>query len=145
MPVMPDASDPMDLSLRLVSDDFLSQLDGLLALEERKRVTPVDDPTFPALADQVQEAARRLLAQAAEQATRAEDVHSAALASGASSTIEDMPEELIPAQILALWREADQERRDVPVGSARWQELGIRIEALRRSYQRAYDRYRSDS
>jgi hypothetical protein len=140
---MPDDPETIDPTLRIVSDDFLAQLDGLLALEERKRLTPVDDPDFPQIADDVREAARLLLAQAAEQATRAEDVHSSAVASGASATIEEMREDLTPARILALWREADQERRAVPAGSARWQELTIQIEALRRSYQRAYERYRS--
>jgi hypothetical protein len=129
--------------LRVVSDDFLAQLDDLPALEERKRLTPVDDPAFPQIADDVREAAKLLLAHAAEQATRAEDVHSTAIASGASATIEEMQDDRTPAQILALWREADQERRAVPTGSARWQELTVQIEALRRSYQRAYDRYRS--
>lgn len=139
---MPDDAPQLDPTIRVVSDDFLTQLDVVLALEERKRLTPVDDPAFPRLAEEVREAARLLLSEAAEQSARAEDVHVAAITSGTTTTIEELPGDLTPARLLALWREADRERQTLDPGSARWHELNIRIDALRRAYQRAYEEYR---
>lgn len=139
---MPDDINGLDPTIRIVSDNLLAQLEAVFELEERKRNTPVDDPAFPRLAEEVREAARLLLAEAAEQSARAEDVHVAAISRGTTTTIEDLPGDLSPARLLSLWREADQERSTLDPGSERWRELSIRIDALRRAYQRAYDEYR---
>jgi len=137
---MPDDAQPLDPHLRLISDTFLEQLERLLALEERKRETPFDDPAFPSLARDVEDAARALLGRAAHQAERAHDVHDQAVGDGASSTIEDIPADLTPARILAMWRDADRELAVAEPGSSRQRELRDRVDALRSAYQRAYRR-----
>lgn len=132
----------IDPSIRAVSDEFMLELSELLALEELKRTTPVDDPAFPQLARDVEEAARTLLTKASMQALMAEDIHDDAVDAGGGATIEDLPADLSPTEILTRWRGADRERATVEQGSARWLELSARVEALRRAYQRSYDRSR---
>ena len=135
-------SPSIDPTIRAVSDELLLELSELLALEELKRTTPVDDPAFPQLARDVEEAARTLLAKATMQSSLAEDIHDDVVDAGDSSTIEDLPADLSPTEILVEWRRADRERASVEQGSARWLELSARAEALRRAYQRSYDRSR---
>lgn len=118
----------------------MEQMEQLLALEERKRVTPVDDPGFPAIARDVEDAARALLERASQQTERAHDVHDRAVAEGASATIEDIPADLSPARILTLWRDADRELRSTEPGSLRARQLEMTVDALRAAYQRAYRR-----
>lgn len=137
---MADDTDIADPTLRVISDTFMAQLDELHALEEQKRVTPMDDPAFADLARRVEEAARNLLDRAAQQATAAERSHDAAVESGSAATIVDLPADLTPARILAMWRDADRELASVEPGSARAIELTSVVAALRRAYQRAYER-----
>jgi hypothetical protein len=132
----------IDPTIRAVSDEVVLELSQLLTLEELKRATPVDDPAFPQLARDVEEAARALLAKASMQTSLAEDAHDASVSSGASATIEDLSPDLSPTEILSMWRDADRERAAVEQGTARWLELSARVEALRRAYQRSYDRSR---
>jgi hypothetical protein len=129
----------IDPTIRAVSDEVILEIGELLALEELKRATPVDDPAFPQLARDVEEAARSLLSKASAQTSLAEDAHEDSIDSGASATIEDLSPELSPAEILSMWRDADRERASTERGSARWLELSARVEALRRAYQRSYD------
>jgi hypothetical protein len=84
----------LDPTLRIVSDTVMLQLEELLVLEERKRTTPVDDPTFTKLAREVEDAARRLLAGASQQTSAAEAVHDDAVVEGMTATIEDIPADL---------------------------------------------------
>ena len=109
-------------------------------MEERKRATPVDDPWFPTLARQVEEAAQALLERAAEQTQLAQEVHDQSVGDGASTTIEDIPADLSPARILAMWRDADRSLADAEPGSPRERELRTRVQALRGAYQQAYRR-----
>jgi hypothetical protein len=130
----------LDPSLRTVSDTFVQQLDRLMALEERKRETPVDDEGFPALAREVEDAARALLERAQEQTARAEETHTQAVAEGVSAMIEDIPEDLTPSGILRLWREAERELLHATEGTEERRRLTARVETLRAAYQRAYRR-----
>lgn len=135
-----DDGQAIDPTIRAVSDDLILELGELLALEELKRATSVDDPAFPQLARDVEDAARSLLTRASKQASLAEDTHDASVGRGASPTIEDLSPDLSPTEILAMWRDADRERALVDRGTTRWLELTARVEALRRAYQRSYDR-----
>lgn len=137
---MLDDAQKLDPGLRVISDTFMSQLEELMALEERKRTTPVDDPSFPDVARQVETAARALLDRASQQTSAAQDVHDTAVEAGATATIEDIPADLSPARVLALWRDADRELASAEHGSVRWYELRTRVDAYRRAYQAAYDR-----
>jgi hypothetical protein len=137
---MANETSALDPTLRIVSDAVMQQLEELLALEERKRMTPVDDPAFPELARQVEDAARRLLAGASGQTTAATEVHDEAVAEGTSATIEDIPADVSPTEILARWRDAERDLAAVEAGSARWIQLNTQVEALRRAYQEAYRR-----
>lgn len=141
-PTVTNDAQAIDPTIRVVSDELIRELGELLSLEELKRSTPVDDPAFPQLARDVEEAARSLLAKAATQTSLAEDAHEASVDSGASATIEDLSPDLPPTEILTMWRDADRERASVERGTARWLELSARVESLRRAYQKAYDRTR---
>lgn len=138
------SSDPSGLEpeLRAISDTFLVQLDRLAALEERKRVTPVDDPAFPQLAREVEDATRALLTRAAQQTSTATEVHDAAVSDGTSGTIEEFPPDYSAARILALWRDTERALAQVKPGSARAVDLERRAAAYRAAYQRAYDAVR---
>ncbi len=139
---MGDEATPLDVRLRTISDTFLQQLDQVLALEERKRDTPVDDEAFPALARAVEDGVRALLERAQEQTRDADSAHIEAVAEGSSEAIADIPADLTPTGILAQWREAERALADATPGSPEQRELQRRIAAFRGAYQAAYRRQR---
>jgi hypothetical protein len=100
----------------------------------------VDDPAFPSIAREVEDVARALLERAAQQTDRAQQVHDAAVTDGASATIEDIPSELSPAQILARWRDADRRLAALDPTSSEARTLRGTIDGLRAAYHRAYRR-----
>lgn len=143
----PDAATPDSAQgdLRAISDTFLAQLERLAALEERKRETPVDDPSFPQLAQEVETTTRALLQRAASQTSAAHEVHEEAVTEGASFTIEDIPPGTSAVRILALWREVERELSAEQPGSPRARDLERRSAAYRVAYQRAYEAARDTS
>ena len=126
----PDPS-TLEPELRAISDTFLVQLDRLAALEDRKRVTPVDDPAFPLLAQEVEDATRALLERAAQQTTTATALHDVAVSDGTSGTIEDIPPDYSAARILALWRDTERALAQEEPGSAAAADLERRASAYR--------------
>lgn len=135
----PYQTDPVQPEIRAISDTFLAQLERLQALEERKRVTPVDDPSFPALADEIEQTTRALLERAAAQNAAAQEIHTEAVEEGSTGTIVDIPPDTSAARILALWREVERELAAEAPGSARARDLERRSAAYRIAYQRAYE------
>lgn len=127
-----------DTDIRVISDTFLAQLEQLAALEERKRVTPMDDPAFPALAQEVEDATRALLERAAQQQRVASELHDVAVAEGTAGTIEDVPADWSATRILEAWREAERNLVAEVPGSLRARDLERRAAAYRAAYQRAY-------
>jgi hypothetical protein len=128
----------LDSALRTTSDGFIEQLERLLALEERKRETPVDDARFPALAREVEEAAAALLERAGRQADLAVQAHTAALAADVGGTIEPIPADLTPAAILGLWRDAERRLALAAPDTSQHAELSHRAATLCAAYQAAY-------
>ncbi len=147
MPAKPDVATPdaAQSDLRAISDSFLSQIERLTALEERKREMPVDDPAFPQLAQEVEEMARALLARAASQNVVAHEVHADAVSDGTTLTIEEIPPGTSASRILALWREVERELAAEQPGSPRARDLERRAAAYRTAYQRAYEDARTTS
>jgi uncharacterized protein YciW len=139
----PYQTDPVQPEIRAISDTFLAQLERLQALEERKRVTPVDDPSFPALAEEIEATTRALLERAAAQNTAAQEIHDEAVEEGTSGTIVDIPPDTSAARILALWREVERELAAEAPGSPRARDLERRSAAYRIAYQRAYEAARA--
>ena len=144
-PATPDHATPdaAQSDLRAISDSFLAQIERLTALEELKRETPVDDPAFPRLAQEVEEMTRALLARATSQNLVAREVHADAVSDGGTTTIEEIPAGTPVARILALWREVERELADAEPGSPRARELERRSAAFRTAYQRAYESARA--
>lgn len=135
----PYQTDPVQPEIRAISDTFLAQLERLQALEERKRVTPVDDPSFPALAEEIEQTTRALLERAAAQNAAAQEIHTDAVEEGSTGTIVDIPPDTSAARILALWREVERELAAEAPGSPRARDLERRSAAYRIAYQRAYE------
>ncbi|MFN8620859.1 MAG: hypothetical protein U0869_08970 [Chloroflexota bacterium] len=135
----PTPTAALEPELRAISDTFLAQLERLQALEERKRLIPVDDPSFPTIALEVEEAARALLGQAGRQRNVAHEIHDEAVAEGATGTIEEIPPEMSAARILAQWREVERQLAETEAGSPRARDLERRSQAFRTAYQRAYE------
>jgi hypothetical protein len=136
-------TDPIQTDIRAISDTFLAQLERLQALEDRKRVTPVDDPSFPALAEEVEATTRALLERAAAQNAAAQEIHEVAVEEGTTGTIVEIPPDLSAARILALWREAERELAAETPGSPRARDVERRSAAYRIAYQRAYETART--
>jgi len=143
--MIPPETSALEPDLRAISDTFLVQLDRLTELEERKRGTPVDDPAFPQLARDVEDATRALLTRAAQQTRTAADVHDAAVSDGTTGTIEEIPADYSAARILALWRDTERALAQELPGSAAAVDLERRASAYRVAYQRAYDTSRGSS
>jgi uncharacterized protein YciW len=135
----PYQTDPVQPEIRAISDTFLAQLERLGALEERKRVTPVDDPSFPALAEEIEQTTRALLERAASQNAAAQEIHEEAVEEGTTGMIVDIPPDTSAARILALWREVERELAAEAPGSPRARDLERRSAAYRIAYQRAYE------
>jgi hypothetical protein len=140
----PYQADPVQPELRAISDTFLAQLERLQALEERKRLTPVDSPDFPMLAREVEDTTRALLERAGRQREEAVEAHDDALSHGVSGTIEEVPPDTSAARILALWREVERELTLEAPGSPRARDLERRSAAYRMAYQRVYEAARRD-
>lgn len=135
----PYQTDPVQPEIRAISDTFLATIERLTTLEERKRVTPMDDPSFPALAEEIEVTTRALLDRAAAQTTAAQQLHEEAVEEGTSGMIVDIPPDMSAARILVLWREVERELAAEAPGSARARDLERRSAAYRIAYQRAYE------
>jgi len=118
------------------SEQFQAHLERLGELEEEKRTLSPVDPSFVALAREIEDLAAALLTDARGQTEYGEAAHE----DGIETPIDAVPETLTAVQILAQWREAERDLAAEPVGSPRARELRVAIDAYRRAYQRVFDR-----
>ena len=129
-------------ALHRTSDGFLAQVEVLLALEEKKRSLSVDDPGFPALAEQVEDLVRQMLARAEAQTASSASIHEGSQGADTSVTLADVGENHTPVMILGMWRDVERELETIDPGSTEHAILRARGDALRTAYQRAYHRER---
>ncbi len=123
----------LEQELRVASDNFLTRVDRLHALEERKRSSRSDD-----LADLAQEV-ETLAAEVLEWAGRQRELASAAATEGAPHAL---PIAIIPPRrldvVLDDWRVAERHLDTVSPNTAEWESARADVERLRDEYARAY-------
>jgi hypothetical protein len=121
-------------ALRAESDTFVAQLERLADLENTKRAVPPSDPRFLALAVEVEEAARALLADAQGQTALGDSAHSA----GLEVPIAEVPPGLSASQIIVGWRDTERKLAAMDPASDEAREARLMIDAYRRAYQAAF-------
>ena len=134
---MPDEATTLDAGLRDISNSFITDLESLLALEERKRSMAVDDPAFLDLSRTIEDAARVLLTKAGEQTSAATEVHDVAVERRARAAPSRTCRRTPRRRSMAM-ADADRQLAQAAPGSADRIRLSARCDALRRAYQRAY-------
>jgi hypothetical protein len=126
-------------SLRAVSDELLSELDRLAAIESEKRtLEPGDDRTLE-LARQARQLAQRILATSLAQEHLVEGGHAAVqaeLPGAPTHTIEETPRALF--KILDDWREAERQA-SAATDIAQRADARARADQFREEYRRAFD------
>ena len=128
--------------LRSTSDDFLHRLGRLAELEIQKRQLAPGSPEFVALAADVEELSRALLAESQHQMDLAEEAER--LDRETEVPIADTPIERIdPARsvqaTLAAWRDAERRLAETQRGSPEWFAIRFQTIRLRDEYARALD------
>jgi hypothetical protein len=129
---------PSEEELRLTSDAFLTRVERLHALEERKReLSP----------EKTLEAAREvetLTAEILEWARRQTELATLVAKSRPTNL---RPIAVIPPRelqvVLADWREAERVLNEQAPGTASWESARADVERLREEYARAYQQRRS--
>lgn len=124
--------------LRAESDQFHAHLDRLVELEDEKRELSPIDPAFVALAQEIEQLAATVLADAHGQT----EVGEAAHRDGVVTPIVEVPDDATEAEILSRWRAA--ERQLAAAASAdEARQLRATIEAYRRAYQTLFEQLRN--
>jgi hypothetical protein len=119
--------------LRLASDNFLTRIERLLALEQLKRELP---PVQTAeVAREVEALTREILAWAQRQTDLAEDVAADPPRNG--SPIATTPPRALSV-VLAEWREAERALEREEPATAGWESARADVERLRSEYARAF-------
>jgi hypothetical protein len=121
-------------ALRAESDTFVAQLERLADLEHTKRDIPPSDPRFLALAVEVEQAAKALLADARGQTELGDAAHTA----GLSVPITAIPPGMSAAQIIVGWRDTERQLATMDPASDEAREARLMIDAYRRAYQAAF-------
>lgn len=128
---VPDSS--LEQELRVASDNFLTRVERLHALEERKRSLPSDE--LAGIAQEVETLAVEVLAWAGRQ----RELASAAAADDAPDA---PPIAIIPARrldvVLEDWRAAERRLGGETPNTAEWESARADVERLREEYARAY-------
>lgn len=123
--------------LRVASDNFLTRVERLHALEEQKREMPSSELTD--IAHEIEELTKEILEWASRQSSLAEDA--AKLPEGV-----DRPIAIVPPRALSIvlddWRAAERALEGAEPGTAKWESGRADIERLRDEYARAYARTR---
>jgi len=127
------SSTAIETSLRVTSDNFLTRVERLHALEEQKRELPI--PETVGLAEEGETLSREVLDWAVRQVELA---RTAAVA----NPHELRPIAVIPPRRLALvldeWRAGERTLEALEPGTAEWESARADVERLRDEYARAY-------
>ncbi len=132
------ATAPTDLTetekeLRLASDNFLTRIERLHALEEQKRELPAAE--MAEMAHEVEALTREILEWAGRQTDLAEEA--AALDEGDARPIAIVPPRSLSV-ILDEWRAAERSLQDDEPGTAAYELGRADVDRLRDEYARAY-------
>jgi hypothetical protein len=118
--------------LRVASDNFLSRVERLHALEELKRELPPGETA--AVAREVEALTREILGWAARQTELAENLVQTGEPAGPIATTQ--PRAL--AIVLADWRAAERALAAERPATAAWESARADVDRLRNEYARAY-------
>jgi hypothetical protein len=128
-------------ALRETSDALLRDLDVLVTIEEEKRSLEPGDPRLVALAERIEEIARRVLEGTERQhdLTRVVNAQVAAdLPRAPDASIDDT---VRPIQaVLVDWRDAERRAAGATPGSAEAAEANALVDSLREEYRRAHEK-----
>jgi ActR/RegA family two-component response regulator len=119
--------------LRLASDNFLTRIERLHALEEQKRELPVSE--MADMAHEVEALTREILEWAGRQTDLADEV--AALDDGDARPIAIVPPRSLGV-ILEEWRAAERSLQGEEPGTAAYESGRADVDRLRDEYARAY-------
>lgn len=126
-------SSALEQQLRVTSDNFLTRVERLHALEERKRSLPSDE--LAGIAEEVETLASEVLAWAGRQ-------RDLAVAASADDAPDALPIAIIPARrlevVLEDWRAAERRLAAETPNTAGWESARADVERLREEYARAY-------
>jgi hypothetical protein len=128
----------LESSLRVASDNFLSRVERLHALEEQKRELPSSE--VAGLAEEVEALSREILGWAVKQAELARGV--ASEAPNELRPIAIIPPRAMPV-VLDEWRSSERALEAEEPGTAAWESARADVERLREEYARAYRAKRS--
>lgn len=118
--------------LRVASDNFLTRIERLQALEELKRQLP--PPETADVAREVEALTREILEWATRQTELAEDI---VLTGEAAGPIATAPPRAL-AVVLAEWRAAERALAAERPATAAWESARADVDRLRNEYARAY-------
>jgi hypothetical protein len=118
--------------LRVASDNFLTRIERLHALEEMKRELPPAETAV--VAREVEELTREILGWATRQTKLAENIVDTGEAAGPIATTP--PRAL--AIVLADWRAAERALAAERPATAAWESARADVDRLRNEYARAY-------
>lgn len=118
--------------LRIASDNFLTRVERLHALEEQKRELAAADTA--GLAREVETLTREILEWAKRQTEMAEAVSASESDAGPIAT---MPPRALSI-VLAEWREAERRLENEHPATAGWESARADVDRLRDEYARAY-------
>jgi hypothetical protein len=123
-----------DQELRLTSDNFLTRVERLQALEEQKRELPPSEAAD--LAREVEALTREVLDWAERQTALAEDA-------AASGRDDGQPIAIVPPrplrEVLNEWRAAERTLETEAPGTAAYESARADVDRLRDEYARAYN------
>jgi len=131
-PVATDLNET-EQELRVTSDNFLTRIERLHALEEQKRELPAVE--MADMAREVEALTREILDWAGRQTDLAEEA--AALDPGDARPIAIIPPRSLSV-ILDEWRAAERSLRDEVPGTAGYESGRADVDRLRDEYARAY-------
>ena len=131
-PVATDLNET-EKELRVASDNFLTRIERLHALEEQKRELPAVE--MADMAHEVEALTREILEWAGRQTDLAEEV--ATLDAGDARPIAIIPPRSLSV-ILDEWRAAERSHQDEVPGTAGYESGRADIDRLRDEYARAY-------
>lgn len=126
--------------LRVVSDNFLTRVERLHALEEQKRQVPPAE--MADMAHEVESLTREILEWAERQTKLAQAVEASPDAGGQPIAV--TPPRALEV-VLSEWRAAERALAEATPATARWESTRADIDRLRDEYARAYElRARTD-
>jgi hypothetical protein len=131
--IAPTALTETEKELRLASDNFLTRIERLHALEEQKRELPAAE--IADMAHEVEALTREILEWAGRQTDLAEEA--AALDEGDARPIAIVPPRSLGV-ILDEWRAAERSLQGEEPGTATYESGRADVDRLRDEYARAY-------